>query len=367
MSEHISIIGASFGGLSTAIALKKLGISVNIYESTPKAWTVNAGIVLGANAMKVLSSLGLAEKVLPESVMRDTCTIFASNGKVLTQSKYKDPIVPTYTFIQRSTLIQILISHLDSTIHFNKKLTHFEQNNDHVTLHFADGTVETTDYVIGTDGIHSTLRQNLLPNHSLRYAGYTAWRGIAENCPNYLLNNYSETWGEKGKIGIVPLKNNCGYWYAFKNTKPNNPLFNGWDKNDLLHNFYTYHSPIPQILERTKQENITHHDIYDFEPLSQYKYNRVLLLGDAAHAATPTMGQGACQTIEDALALAYCIAKEETIDAAFTAFETKRLKLASKFVNSSRKMGESSSENLPLLTELRDELISRTPDVLYKS
>lgn len=358
MAEKITIVGASFGGLCTAIALQKLGIDTKVFECSPKQARLNAGIVIGANSLKVLNTLGIGEQVLAEGSPQDKYTVYSTNGKVLTTSDYVDSYVSTYIGIHRAKLIDILISQLKpGTIYYNKGLDHFKNTEDGIDLYFQDGSIEKTDYLIAADGLNSTVRQLLIPNHSLRYTGYTCWRGIVKDCPDTLLQKFSETWGEKGKIGLVPLKDKKVYWYAYKSSSENNPEYNKWNIGDVLFNFYNYHTPIPQILDRMKQEDLIHHDLYDFEPLSQYKYGRVVLIGDAAHAAAPTMGQGANQAIEDALTLSYCLSNMETVDKAFQEFEAQRLEYTRSFVQIARKFGEVSKGEIASIWSRRDQYI----------
>ena len=365
--EKITIIGASFGGLSTAIALQRLGIKVKVFELSPNRTSIDAGIVLGANAIKVLNTLGVGKEIQAVGYTQDSFTLFSSNGKVLASSNYVDPVVPTYTSIHRSKLLDILISHLQpDTLYYNKKVTHFEEKTDGLQLYFEDGTTEMTDYLIAADGIHSTIRRQILPHQTLRFAGFTCWRGIVKNCPDYLAQTFSETWGAKGKIGLIPLANNQVYMYAYKNCKANDTEMNEWRINDLLFNFYTYRSPIPQILDRMNNEDIYHQDIYDFKPLSHYKYGRIILLGDAAHTASPSMGQGANQTIEDALILSYCFANTETVEQAFQEFESQRLDYTNDFVNNAWKLSKASQRKISSLWSNRDKLIQHSPSPIMQ-
>lgn len=362
MSEKITIIGASFGGLSTAIALQRLGIDVKVFERSSKRTSIDAGIVLGANAMKVLNTLGVGEEIQADGYTQESFILFNGNGKLLATSNYVDPIVPTYTSIHRTRLLDILISHLQpGTLFYNKKVTHFAEKPDGLQLFFDDGTTESTDYLIAADGLHSTIRKQIFPSQTLRFAGYTCWRGIAKNCPDYLVQTFSETWGTKGKIGLIPLANNQVYMYAFKNCKANDAELNEWRINDLLFNFYSYHTPILQILDRMNNEDLYHQDIYDFKPLSQYKYNRIILLGDAAHAATPSMGQGANQSIEDALSLSYCFANTNTAEQAFREFELQRLDYTNHFVQNAWKLSKASPRGINSLWASRDKLIQHKP------
>src|SRR5690606_20169834 len=109
----------------------------------------------------------------------------------------------------------------------------------------------------------------------------------------------SETWGSKGRFGMTPLVGNKIYWYACINATENNTQYKNYTVNDLRHNFASYHQPVAQILDGTKNEQLIWNDIIDIEPLQHLAFGPILLIGDAGHATTPNMGQGACQAIED--------------------------------------------------------------------
>ena len=159
------------------------------------------------------------------------------------------------------------------------------------------------------------------------------------------------------------------------NPTANDPAMQALNLTDLYLHFKDYHYPIPQISQATQANQFIWNDIIDLKPINQYAYNQVLLLGDAAHATTPNMGQGACQAIEDAAVLLNCIRQQpNNIAQAFTNFEQKRLKRTHAVVNNSWILGKLAQIQNPMLIALRNFCLRLVPqsfnekqlDFIYK-
>ncbi len=131
---------------------------------------------------------------------------------------------------------------------------------------------------------------------------------------------------------------------------------------DLQRHFGDYHAPIAQILAKTRDEDLLWNDIIDLKPLKNFAFTNIVLIGDAAHATTPNMGQGACQAIEDAVVLADELAKNINPEAAFRAFEQRRLKRTHYIVNNSRILGSIAQISHPLLAAARNSLFRMLPE-----
>ena len=218
------------------------------------------------------------------------------------------------------------------------------------------------DFVVASDGIHSAIRKKLLPEVQPRYAGYTCWRGITEQVPAEAdTDETSETWGPGKRFGIVPLTDNRIYWFACVNGKENDAAFRSWGKEDLLREFGSFHPPIAAIISSTPQEKIIWNDIIDIRPLKRFAFDKIVLLGDAAHATTPNMGQGACMAIEDAAVLTRCITENEDIAEAFRAFERRRIGRTTAIVNKSWTLGKVAQLENRFLIRLRNAVLRRTP------
>ena len=233
------------------------------------------------------------------------------------------------------------------------------QNSNGVTVTFSDGTTHATDYLLVADGIHSRIRQQLLPQSTPRYAGYSCWRAVVSNS-DLQLEETTETWGTAGRFGVAPLANNKIYWFACLSGPADSATFRQYTTDDLLKHFGHFHHPIPQLIQATTNDQLLWNDIFDIKPISQYAFDRILLIGDAAHATTPNMGQGACQAIEDAVILKQELA-HQSVEQAFKAYEKRRLKRTHYVINQSRLFGQIAHiENRPLAA-LRNALLRLIP------
>jgi 2-polyprenyl-6-methoxyphenol hydroxylase-like FAD-dependent oxidoreductase len=362
MKKNITILGAGIAGLSTAIALKNAGIDTMVFEAAPEIKAVGAGLGLGANAIKAFKFLGIDEEVMNAGRFLPAFTVYDEKGKQLAKtdsvSVSKKYGLDNFT-IHRADLHALLLSKINpSCIQTNKRLESIEQNENHIILHFQDGTMHETDYLIAAEGIHSVVRKYLLPDCKPRYAGCTCWRAVIDKS-NLQLNECSETWGSKGRFGIVPLAKNKIYWFACVNTSPNNLAMKNYTVPDLLKQFAGYHHPVEAILKETKNENLIWADINDIKPINRYAFSNILLIGDAAHATTPNLGQGACQAVEDAVILAAEIAKNSSITVAFKKFEQRRLKRIHWIVNTSWRIGK--------IAQLENKFLIRCRDFLFRN
>jgi 2-polyprenyl-6-methoxyphenol hydroxylase-like FAD-dependent oxidoreductase len=366
----IAIIGAGIGGLTTALALRKFrpDISVQIFERSPELKAVGAGITLAANAMAAFEQLEIHEKVAHKSTILHRVKILDKAGNIITQTDNisidKELGTISSFSIHRAHLQALLLAELPkTTVHLGKKVTDFTQNDHSVKIQFEDQTTIETDFVIATDGIHSTFRQQLLPHSTIRYAGYTCWRGITGHIPpNFDTVTATETWGNGKRFGIVPIKGGGAYWFACINSPiANNETFKAYKKEELLNSFKGFHKPIKDLIRLTTQHDIIWNDIIDFAPIKQFAFANILLLGDAAHATTPNMGQGACQAIEGAVILAKTLQQYADIKDAFRHFEQKRLNRTAYIVNHSWQLGKIAQWQNPLATFLRNSIFRLLP------
>jgi 2-polyprenyl-6-methoxyphenol hydroxylase-like FAD-dependent oxidoreductase len=364
VKKNITILGGGIAGLSTAIALKNAGIETMVFEAAAEIKAVGAGLGLGANAIKAFKVLGIAEEVMEAGRFLPSFTVYNQKGKQITKtdsvSVSKKYGLDNFT-IHRADLHSLLLSKINpGCIKTNKRVQTIEQNENNIILHFQDGTVHETDYLIAAEGIHSIVRKHLLPESKPRYAGYTCWRAVIDNT-KLQLNECSETWGSKGRFGIVPLAGNKIYWFACVNASANDSVMKNFTVLDLLDQFAGYHHPIPSILKETKNENLIQADINDIKPINRYAFNNILLIGDAAHATTPNLGQGACQAIEDAVILAAEIEKNNDIVTAFKQFEQMRMKRTHWIINTSLLTGKIAQLENKFLIRLRNFLFSHLP------
>lgn len=365
-NNHIAVVGGGIAGLTTAIALRRLGFYPVVFEAAPEIKALGAGLALAANAIQGLQYLGLADKVIPLGQQLSHFTILDERGKVISETD-STALSRKYGLnnfaIHRGALHQVLLAALgDTPLHTGKKAIRVEETANGVCLTFADGSEYRADYVIAADGVHSPLRQQLVPHSGTRYAGYTCWRAVIKN-PGIAFSGATETWGTKGRIGLVPLANDQIYWFLCQNAPPQDPAMKAIGIADLRARFQHYHAPVAQVLEATQPEQLLWNDIVDVPPLERYAFGRILLMGDAAHATTPNMGQGACQAIEGAAVLLQEWQKTPDLDpqAVFRRFEQRRLPRAKTVVERSWSIGKMAQITSPFLAKLRNTAMRLVP------
>lgn len=362
--KEFTIIGAGIAGLTTAKALRQLGLRVTLFEAAPIIKPLGAGLALAANAVKAFQKLGIAESIIRAGRLLDAFVICDQQGRTLTRTDSK-AIGRKYGMdnftIHRAALHQELLKQAEGIpLTIGKRAIRVDQTAQGLTLTFADGTTYQTDYLIVADGIHSAIRQQLVPDSKPRYAGYTCWRAVIDST-GLSLSDATETWGVNGRFGLVPLANNQLYWFACLNAPANDDRMRQFTISDLLRVFEDYHTPIPEVLVRTNNKDLLWNDILDLKPLPRYAFDNIVLLGDAAHATTPNMGQGACQAIEDAVVLADELKTGSSVPDVFKRFEQRRLKRTHYIINNSRRIGQMAHVQHPALIWLRNGLVRLLP------
>ncbi len=364
-SKNIAVIGAGIAGLTSAIMLGKLGCKVRIFEAAEKVRGIGAGMGLASNAMKAFEYLGLEKEVMGISNHLTDFEISDAQGKIILAAdteKIKQNYNAENFAVHRADLHQLLVKKISSEkIQTDKRLSDLKVLEDRIEIKFEDGSCEEFDFLIGADGVNSRVRQFFLPKATPRYAGYWCWRGIVkasyENAHKGL-----ETWGKMGRFGITPLTKNRIYWYACinSNLKDGIPQF---DLNQLRNRFENYHEIISKLLEISNENDLVSNPIVDLKPISKYHFGRVLLIGDAAHATTPNMGQGACMAIEDVAVLQDEFLKNEWHTACEN-FEKRRLKRTEYIIKTSGIAGKVAQSENPILILFRNNLLRTLPDSL---
>lgn len=364
MNSEFAIIGGGVAGLSAAIGLQSINSDFMLFEQSALVKGIGAGFGLAANAMQALDFLGLKEDIEKIGHHVSTYNILDQQGNILLapdtnalSEQYKQD---NFT-IHRADLHHYLHSKIPvEKIVLNKRAIKFTQQKDLIRLYFEDGTQHECRYLIIADGVKSPLRQQLIPSSAPRYAGYTCWRATIDNS-DIKLNKGSETWGKAGRFGMTPLVGNRVYWYACINAPAQSSKFKNYTISNLIEHFKDYHTPIPQILAQTKDKDLIWNDIIDIKPLQNLAYANILLIGDAGHATTPNMGQGACQALEDVAVLIDELGHKEDVIAAFQSFEKRRLARTKYITETSKFIGEVAQwENKPLVF-LRNTILKKLP------
>lgn len=362
MPKPISIIGGGIGGLTTATALLRRGIPIVVYESAPEIRAAGAGIIIANNAMQVFKNLGIDHHITQAGNRISYIKITDQQLKplsVVSLTKYEQQYGVHNIAIHRGKLQQILAHALGyDHIQLNKRLLSITQQSNSFVLQFDDQTHIDTHFLIGADGIKSVVRQQLFPTSYIRNAQQICWRGLCTlDLPVHYQHEINEAWGKGKRFGFVKISERQVYWYAVVNRKTTNSL----TSERLPSIFADFHRDILDIIVATESSQIIENDIIDLQPIHQWQQKGVCLLGDAAHATTPNLGQGACQAIEDAYILGKLLDQGKTLEQVFPEYERLRLKKAHDVVQKSWTLGKIAHCENPLLIGLRNFLLRITP------
>lgn len=369
------IVGAGIGGLTTAIALRQAGIDVVVLERAAELKEAGAGLLLGANAIKVLDRLGLGDEVREIGAPTMVGNLFSWRGEELVSlsADQVERLVGAESFaVHRADLQPVLLrslgdDHSHGPVRLDAELVSFAQDGKGVRAFLADGGEERADLLVGADGIHSKIRSDLHGCQAPIYAGYTAWRGVVDYQEELLSQGGGfESWGRGTRFGCARMGGGRMYWFATRNTPEGGDDGPAGGRQTLLNMFRDWHEPVLDLISATPEEDIRRDDVYDRKPVKRWGEGRVTLLGDAAHPMTPNLGQGACQAIEDAFELAAafagCLRERARVEDALGLYELRRTRRTAAVVRLSRRMGQVGQLENPWLCRLRDAAAKRMPD-----
>jgi salicylate hydroxylase len=314
---HALVIGAGIGGAAAAIALRRAGLDVSLFEQTMAQREVGAGIQISPNAARLLARYGLGE-AMARAAVRPSAIVFRrwQDGRVLGREELGDSIenrygAPYYHF-HRADLIALLAQAFGPRdIKLGRRLIGVEQDAEGVTAHFHDGASERGDLLIGADGIHSQVRERLFGEEKPRFSGQIAYRGLApaERVAHLDLPLDVTNWlGPRGHF--IHYYVSAGRFLNFvavseEATWTREQWSDRGSIADAARNYEGWHPQIATIL--TAVDETFKWALFDRDPLPEWTRGRVALLGDACHPMLPFMAQGAAQAIEDGASLAACL------------------------------------------------------------
>ena len=358
------IVGGGIGGLVTALKLHRAGISVKVFESVETIKALGVGINLLPHSVRVLTELGLAEEL--EQTGLPTAELMYVNkfGQKIWQEDrginagYKWPQYSIHRGRLQMLMLKAVKDQLGKeAVLTGHHLTSFENEGDGVAAHFENkktgeslGTYRA-DIMIAADGIHSVVRKFFYPNEGLpKYSGRILWRGITEATPYLTGRSMIMAGYQDQKFVAYPIcpdtaaqGSSLVNWIAELNvdTMPDRadwnkeidkekfaPAFKNWDFGWLN---------VPKIIEEA--EAVYEFPMVDRDPLPQWTFGRITLLGDAAHPMYPIGSNGASQAILDADALGQVIAEQQDAETTLKAYEALRREATANIVLTNRQNG----------------------------
>ncbi|WDV56232.1 FAD-dependent monooxygenase [Streptomyces coeruleorubidus] len=365
MGGSAVVVGGGIGGLAAAIGLRLIGWEVTVVERAPVPADAGAGISLHANGIRALDVLGVGEAVRAAARPQYTGGTRVPGGGRLArmdgtalERELGTPIVG----IPRAVLHHMLRAALPSECLLVGTEAPSVDRTDvgRVRIPLGD-TVLEADLVVAADGVGSRLRGLLFPRHpGPAYSGSTVLRAITEH-PVELDTDFELTWGRGAEFGHIAFADGRAEWHAVFNSPP------GVRHTDALaelrRRFGTWHDPIPALLGATRPDAVLHHDIHELAtPLPAFTAGRIALLGDAAHAMTPNLGQGACQALEDAAVLTAALATEPTVASALARYDAERRPRSQSVARAARQAGRMGQQlTHPLAVAVRNTTLRLAP------
>lgn len=361
------IIGGGIGGLTTAIALQQRGWHYEVYEAAPEYKAVGAGLLLGANAMKVHQRLGIADTLTRRGGYLEQLYIKDYKGKILQQidnnrleQQYGARSLP----IHRATLQAALLEHLQQPVSTGKKCIAVTETPEGIIARFDDGSEAKGDILIAADGIRSAVREYYIGSQGYRYSGQTCWRTtINMDLPAAERLNTAEVWGKGNGVraSFMHVGGEEVYCWFTKKLPENTPLTNEEAFALIRHELADFSGHMQEVTARITPSRLIRSDLYDLAPIHKWHKGRVVLLGDAAHATTPNLGQGASQAIEDAYILADSLSICDDHEAAFRQYTAKRLTRTHKIVRISRQLAQLTNWKGACAVGIRNFLVRSVP------
>jgi 2-polyprenyl-6-methoxyphenol hydroxylase-like FAD-dependent oxidoreductase len=325
------VAGAGIGGLTAAAALGRRGWDVTVLERARALEPVGAGLGLAPNALHALDAIGLGADVRRLSAVQGQGQggLRRPDGRWLIRTdlgaiaaRFGDPQL----MVLRADLVGLLAASLPAgALRTGVTVTSVDAGDPGRPARVVTSAGDLDAHlVVAADGIGSVIRATLFPDHpGPRYSGFTAWRFVAPGPASSV--EPAETWGTGAVFGTFPLTGGSVYCYASAAAPPG--ARHDDETAELKRRFGGWHDPIPGLIGSVSPASVLHDDVYWIaEPLPAYHRGRVAVLGDAAHAMTPHLGQGACQAIEDAVVLA-SVAGTEAGLAAYTAARMRRTRM----------------------------------------
>ncbi len=342
----IIIIGAGIGGSALALALEQFNLDYVLLEQAPGFKEVGAGIQLSPNGVQILERLGLTRQ------LAEFCTTPAAHrysvwdtGETILTTPLMPKVLDTYGYAyyhaHRADLIAALTATLNTDrLRLNTQVQHVGQNTNHVWVDLADGSREHGDLLIGADGVHSVVREQIFKPDLPRRSGYVTWRGVVDAEKIAHLDIPMCAHVDMGPalsfVYYYVSGGNKFNWLALGEASGNQR--ESWSqtssREDVLAAFDGWYDRPKRLIEATDETFVT--ALYDRNPLTNWVSNRIALMGDAAHAMLPYHAQGAVQSLEDAWVLAACLRAHE-MPSALRRYQDLRADRAQRVVDAATK------------------------------
>ncbi|HET7502067.1 MAG TPA: FAD-dependent monooxygenase, partial [Kofleriaceae bacterium] len=364
------VVGAGIGGLTAAVALRKVGIDVHVYERAAKLLPAGFGISVMSNAISALRAMGIDLALERRGRVVDISEIRTTSGRVMRRlpvQKLTEEVGAPCIAIHRADLQAALLEAAgDCPLHTGAVARKFERTPDGVRLTFEDGSHADADLLIGADGIHSVIRAQLTGTSEPREprdGRFICWLAYTPfehpRVPPGFSGHY---WGTGQRFGIHDLGHGRIYWWGTKNMPRGEALRWSGGKDEVARLYQGWADEVQQAIRVTDPDKILAVPAQDRPFLERWGEGPVTLLGDAAHAMMPALAQGGSTSIEDAIVLARCLAGETDVERALRRYEARRRERMRQMVEMSAALGKTEQLETPVRRIVRDLFVRFASD-----
>jgi 2-polyprenyl-6-methoxyphenol hydroxylase-like FAD-dependent oxidoreductase len=322
---RILIVGAGIAGLATYRALAQRGFRPRLVERSHQAGAGGAALFMPGNGVRALGELGLRDALMNISVPIAYQRFFDEAGRLLSEidaDEFWRDVAPCRS-MKRSALWDLLRQGVDDDAIRLCSIRDISSGRHWSRVTFQDGATEEYDLVIGADGVHSTVRRSVFPETATpRYVGNVCWRSIVPNICH--IRQWTVMLGATTSLLVAPVSSSELYVYA--DISADEARRKSYSPATALKPLFgRIAGPLCPILDLCAQTNVHYGELVSLQ-LDRWCRDRVVLVGDAAHASPPSMAQGASMAIEDAIVLADELADTLCVETALLRYQTRRRK-----------------------------------------
>lgn len=365
----VLIQGAGIGGLTLAIALEQRGYKVELVERSGGLAETGAGIWMAPNPMQVFSRLGFADKIIEAGWQIEILRLQDSRSgdlQITNMSETSKQFGFETIALHRGVLQRLLYEQLQqNSVRFGCEVQSVNQSGDQVFVNLSDGSQVVAAIAVGADGFNSQIRRMAELGGEKRYSGSSSYRAIARGAriltPETEHEAY-EIWSKGCRVGFSKINADDYYWYMTFDAPAGETSSADKMRTHAETLFRTHFPRWIGLFEKTRPEEILRTDIGDLKPLPKWSSGRIGLIGDAAHATTPNLGQGGAMAVEDAFVLADSFVRAGLNESAWKIFEQRRRRKVDWTVSTSWSIGKICHTGNRFFRFVRNLALKKTPE-----